>query len=192
MYKLKLKYAILYKGKTFFLAFTIMFLYYSQTYSQNKKEPLIIEIDNTTYDEEIPTISNILEQQLSGNIPAYVSNSINTKSIVGLCFSVDSLFTINSSFSENMPPLLKNEILSIFQKMSELKSMIFHIKENRIILNKVYIIPIIFHFRYTSNDESIPTFKRDYVSLDKFLKSMKWENTEMMDFIMIDMRNRNH
>jgi len=66
------------------------------------------------------------------------------------------------------------------------------IEENRIIVNKVYIIPIIFYFRYTSNDESVPTFKRDYLSLDKFLKSMKWENTEMMDFIMIDLRNRRH
>jgi len=125
-------------------------------------------------------------------VPSYVYNSINTKSIVGLSFWVDSSFTINSTYSENMPPLFKNEILTIFKRWSELKSMKDDIEENRIIVNKVYIIPIIFHFRYTSNDESVPTFKRDYISLDKFLKSMKWENTEMMDFIMIDLRNRRH
>lgn len=191
MCKLSLKYDILRKGKIFFLAFTIMSLCYSKIYAQNEK-PLLIEIDNISFEDEIPTISTLLEQQLEMAIPAYVYNSINTKSIVGLCFSVDSLSNIHSSFSENMPPLLKKEIQIIFDRWSELKSMKDDIEENRIIVNKVYIIPIIFHFRYTSNDESIPTFKRDYVSLDKFLKSMKWENTEMMDFIMIDMRNRNH
>ena len=180
----------LYHGKVQFLT-VISFLMLSLNIVAQEKKPLQIETD-VNFEDEIPTISNLLEQQLGMYVPSYVYNSINTKSIVGLSFSVDSSFTISSTFSENMPPLLKNEIQSIFKRWSELKSMKDDIEETRVIFNKVYIIPIIFHFRYTSNDESVPTFKRDYVSLDKFLKNMKWENTEIMDFIMIDMRNRKH
>jgi hypothetical protein len=177
-------------GKIMFFIMMFINTFSIQTYAQ-KKEALKIELDYSVPESE-NSISNNLEEQLGMVISAYVYNSINTKSMVGLGFSVDSLFRINSTFSENMPPLLKNEIITIFKRWTELKSMKDDVEENRIIINKVYIIPIIFHFRYTSDDESVPTFKRDYVSLDKFLKNMNWGNTEMMDFIMIDLRYRRH
>jgi hypothetical protein len=180
----------LYQGKIHFLTLIFIVVLSIDSVAQ-VKEPIQIETD-VSFEEEIPSVSNLLEQQLGMVISAYVYNSINTKSMVGLGFSVDSLFRINSTFSENMPPLLKNEIITIFKRWTELKSMKDDVEENRIIINKVYIIPIIFHFRYTSDDESVPTFKRDYVSLDKFLKNMNWGNTEMMDFIMIDLRYRRH
>lgn len=174
-------------SKIFFLTITFICLLLKVS-GQNKE--LKIEIDHSSYNNESKSIANYLEEEMNMNINIYVYNSINTKSMVGLGFSVDSLFRINSIFSENMPPLLKNEVITIFKRWTELKSMKDDVEENRIITNKIYVIPIIFHFRYTSDDESIHTFKRDYVSLDKFLKSMNWENTEMMDFIMIDLRNR--
>lgn len=187
---LKLIYSILYHSKTYCLTMIIHIIFFINVKSQDKKPPLIIE-SNVSFMEEIPSISNLLEQQIGMYVPAYVYNSINTKSIVALSFSVDSLYNINSTYSENMPPLLRNEIEIIFKQWSQLKPVKYRIEENIIMMNKKYIIPIIFHFRYTSDDESVPTFKRDYESLNKFMKSMDWSNTEMMDFIMIDKR-KNH
>lgn len=188
MKKAQQRHSIFNKGKLFFLAFIFLSLNYSKIYAQNEKS-LQIEIDNTPTEFD-DSISELLEQQIGMYVSAYVYNSINTKSVVALSFSVDSLYVINSTYSENMPPLLKNEIVAIFKQWSELKAMKDDIEEKRILINRKYVIPIVFHFRYTSLDESVPTFKRDYVGIDKFLKNMDWNNAEMMDFIIIDKRNR--
>ena len=186
---LRLIHIFLYYGKTVSLTIIICFLFITSIKAQNQKKPLIIESD-INFIEEVPSFSNLLEQHLGMYIPAYVYNSINTKSIVALSFLIDSTYNIASTYSENMPPLLKNQIVAIFKKWSEMKGMKLRVDESQIILNKKYIIPIIFHFRYTSYDESVPTFKKDYESLEKFIKNMDWSNTEMMDFIMIDKRKK--
>ncbi len=177
---LKLINRLLCHGKCHLLTMIFFTLLFANALAQNKvplkgREPLKIEVENII--EERPSITDLLYFQMSGRF----SEFIYTKSIFAFSFCVDSSYTINSSYSENMPISLKNDILKIFKRWTTV-GMQNDIEEKRIITNRIYVVPIVFHFK----DPTSKTFKKDYEALHKYLKSMDWSNTEMIDFLLFD------
>jgi len=182
---LKLINILLYHGKFYVLTMIFFTLLFANALAQDKKtlkdkEPLKIEIDDS-FIEERPSITDLLYFQMSGRF----SEIIYTKSIFAFSFCVDSSYTINSSYSENMPISLKKDIFEIFKRWTKL-GMQNDVEEKRIITNRIYVVPIVFHFKDNTLKTFEKTFKKDYEALHKYLKSMDWSNTELMDFLLFD------
>jgi hypothetical protein len=185
------------KGKKFFFTLTL-FMAITYCIPANAQEivrdSLIIEVEEYENEEDkfinLPFI-NLFEMELRMKLSPYLVNSICSESIMAFSFTLDSCFAFTKiQYTDSSAPLLHSEIEKVLMTWQNGELIRHNVSREAMKLGSTYIIPISFYFKCTTG-KTVSTFKRDYQSMDRFLKSFDWGKTEILDMIIIDLRYKN-
>jgi hypothetical protein len=184
---------ILCKSKSLTFTLTLLFMSIFFVNAQEIiREPLVIdEVDDVTFEEKYKfdySFVGHFEMNLRQRLSPYLVNSICSESLMAFSFTFDSTYTIkNIQYTDSSAPLLQKEIAKEIAKFNNPIWVHLMVEESSVKLGSTYIIPISFYFKCTTG-KTVSTFKRDYQSMDRFLKSFDWGKTEILDMIIIDLR----